>query len=261
MQITKMMKKTNLRTRGWLLAAALLLAAVVPATAKVPDEEDIAVQILDAESEYYYPNLMMRFRQGDLTLSDEAYHYLYYGYPYQEGYRPLEPNPAMDKVLLFASELDPDHPGVEQVHRLLAAVEEALQRDPFSPQLLNLKAYAYGALGDSERERTAYEQMRHIMMTIEDSGDGLTKETPCHIIMFDHALSLLASYGLETERARIISREVEYIPLVTPRLLIGKKVKGYYFDYGRIYRNKPEGYVFKRDRTWQFNNLPPRTYK
>jgi hypothetical protein len=79
--------------------------------------------------------------------------------------------------------------------------------------------------------------------------------------MFGHALSLLSTYDLHTERAQIISREVEYIPLTTPRMVMGKKVKGYYFNYSRIYRNKPEGYVFKRDRTWQFNNLKPREYK
>lgn len=39
------------------------------------------------------------------------------------------------------------------------------------------------------------------------------------------------------------------------------KVKGYYFDYSRIYWNKPEGYVFKRERTWQINNMKPRQYK
>ena len=29
----------------------------------------------------------------------------------------------------------------------------------------------------------------------------------------------------------------------------------------RVYWNKPEGYTYQRDRTWQFNNLKPRTYK
>ena len=41
----------------------------------------------------------------------------------------------------------------------------------------------------------------------------------------------------------------------------GKKRKGFYFDFSRVYWNKPEGYTYQRDRTWQFNNLKPRTYK
>ncbi len=241
----------------------LIFMLLIPllSEAKVPDEADITAKILDAESEYYYPNLMMRYQNGDLTLSDEAYHYLYYGYAYQEGYRPLETNEAMDKLLMLAATLDPDRPEVARLEKILLAADEALQRDPFSPQILNLKAYAYGALGNAEQERIAYEQMRRVMMTIEDSGDGQTQKTPCHILMFDHALSMMASYGLSHSKPRIISREVEFIPLNEPREIMGRKIKGYYFDYSRIYRNKPEGYVFKRDRTWQFNNLRPREYK
>lgn len=242
------------------LLAALCLG-VAAGWAKVPDEEDILARITNPESEYFYPNLMMRYRAGDLTLSDEAYHYLYYGFAYQSEYRPLESNEAFDKLMLLTSTLDIDHPELRLIEQILVAGEEALARDPFNPQVLNLMAYAYGALGNREKEQTAYEQMRHVLMAIEDSGDGLTKDTPCHILMFDHALNLLSSYELTTERARIISRDVEYIPLTTPRTVMGKKIKGYYFNYSRIYRNKPEGYVFKRDRTWQFNNLKPREYK
>ncbi len=237
-----------------LLWPALLMA-------KVPVEEDILEQISNPQSPYYYPNLMMRYERGDRTLTEEEYHYLYYGFAYQENYRPLEPDDALDKVMLLASTLDIDHPEVRALEQILIASDAALKRDPFNPRVLNLRAFAYGALGNREAEQTTYEQMRHVMMTIEDSGDGLTKDTPCHILMFDHALSLLASYGLNTEKGKIISREVEYIPLTAPRMVVGKKVKGYYFDYSRIYRNKPEGYTFKRDRTWQFNNLPPREYK
>lgn len=243
------------------ICTLLLLVLPLVLEAKVPDEEDILQQISNPESAYYYPNLMMRYQNGDLQLNEMEYHYLYYGYAYQAEYKPLEENDALDKVLLLASSLDVDHPEVATLEQLLGAIEEALRHDPFSPQILNLKAYAHGALGHHDKEQAAYEQMRHVMMTIEDSGDGLTKETPCHILMFDHALSLLASYGLGHQRAKIISREVEYIPLNVPRTIMGRKIKGYYFDYSRIYRNKPEGYVFKRDRTWQFNNLKPREYK
>ena len=63
---------------------------------------------------------------------------------------------------------------------------------------------------------------------------------------------------------RLLSYEspsVEFIPLTVPYTVEGKKRKGLYYDFGRIYWNKPEGYTYKRDRTWQFNNLKPRTYK
>jgi hypothetical protein len=40
-----------------------------------------------------------------------------------------------------------------------------------------------------------------------------------------------------------------------------ERIKGFYFDYSRIYRNKPDNVTIKRDRTWQINNLKPREYK
>ena len=64
---------------------------------------------------------------------------------------------------------------------------------------------------------------------------------------------LLAAKNIPVRESSIISRTVEYIPRVKKD---EKGVKGYYFDYGRIYWKKPEqGY--KRERSWQFNNLKP----
>ncbi|MBQ2017958.1 MAG: DUF4919 domain-containing protein, partial [Alistipes sp.] len=59
----------------------------------------------------------------------------------------------------------------------------------------------------------------------------------------------------------IVSRKVEFIPLVQPRRVPDGKIKGFYFDYSRIYRNKPDDVTFQKKRTWQFNNLGVREYK
>ena len=122
----------------------------------------------------------------------------------------------MDKAILIAQTVDFENPTHESLEKLIAAVNDALVQDPFSPKLLNLLAFAYGALGDSKNEQINYNRMNSILATIEDSGNGLKEEG---------------------------------------------RIKGYYFDYSRIYRNKPDDYVFKRPRTWQFNNLRPREYK
>ena len=93
------------------------------------------------------------------------------------------------------------------------------------------------------------------------SGDGRSDKFPMHIIMFSHANDVMASMGVETRRAEIVSRNVEYIPLVEPRKVPDGRIKGFYFDYSRIYRNKPDEVTFKKERTWQFNNLGVREYK
>lgn len=242
-----------------LLFALLLLASA--ASAKTPDEEDILDKTLDSGSPYYHTALMMRYNAGDATLTDEDYHYLYYGYAYQDEYKPLETNPYLDKVLLLAAAIDPERPNVETLEALISAGQDALAKDPFSPKLLNLMAFAYGALGDTAQERAYSDRTNGIIRTILASGDGLTQSSPRHILMFDHALDVLAAEGLPADKSRIVSRTVEFVPLVTPYVVEGKKRKGFYFDFGRVYWNKPEGYTYKRDRTWQFNNLKPRTYK
>ncbi len=252
------MEKTK-RTMKKLLSLLLLLPAL--ALAKTPDEEDIIARTMDTASPYYYASLLLRFNNGDETLTDEDYHYLYYGYAYQESYKPLESNPVMDKLLLMASGIDPDNPDPETLRTLLSVAGEARRLDPFSPQILNLMAFAYGALGEEGQQRACYHRMNGIIRAILASGDGFTQHTPRHILMFGHALDVLSAEGLVAGKSRVVSRSVEYVPLAEPYVVEGKKRRGFYFDFSRIYRNKPEGYTYKRERTWQFNNLKPRVYR
>ena len=242
-----------------LLLTLLLLPAL--AAAKVPVEEDIVAKTSDPDSPFYYTSLMMRYNAGDETLTDEDYHYLYYGYAYRDEYKPLAVNPDLDKMLMLASGIDPDKPDRATLETMVSVGNDALKRDPFSPKILNLMSFAYGALGDKEQEKAWSDRMNGVIRTILGSGDGFTQKTPRHILMFDHALDVMASEGYTYGKSRIISRTVEFIPFTAPRMVGDKKRKGLYYDFGRVYWNKPEGYTYKRDRTWQFNNLKPRTYK
>lgn len=239
----------------------LLLLIPALAAAKAPDEELILERTMDAASPYYYPALLMRYNAGDTTLTDEDYYYLYYGFAYRDEYKPLATNPDLDKMLMLMGGLDPDNPNVESLEGIVTFGTEALKRDPFSPTILNTLSYACGALGDREREKAYATHMNGILRTILASGDGFTQKTPRHVLMFSHALDALAAEGFTCGKARIVSRTVEFVPLAVPYVVEGKKRKGYYFDFGRVYWNKPEGYTYQRDRTWQFNNLKPRTYK
>ena len=238
----------------------LLLFLPLMATAKIPVEEDIIRQTLDSESPYYYPNLMLRYQSGDDTMTEEDYHYLYYGYAYQDAYKPLNANSDMDKAMLIAQTVDFENPTHESLEKLISAVNGDLAVLSAANRM-NLLAFAYGALGDSKNEQINYNRMNSILATIEDSGNGLKEGSAWHILMFGHALDLLAAHDRHYGKARVVSRSVEYVPLLEPVRTEEGRIKGYYFDYSRIYRNKPDGYVFKRPRTWQFNNLRPREYK
>lgn len=225
---------------------------------RVPDEDDILHQTLSATSPYYYTNLMLKYRNGAEKLTEEEYFYLYYGYLYQESYRPFVDNRALDEMLLIMSSIDVEMPSVAQLQSLIERGLEAMELDPFNPKMLNMLAFAYGALGDVQREQLYFDHLNGVLRTIESSGTGLKESSPWHILMFSHAYDLLASKGYQYGQSRIISRNVEYVPLTK---VLKDKIKGFYFDYSRVYRNKPDEVVIKRDRTWQFNNLKPREYK
>lgn len=225
---------------------------------RVPDEDDILHQTLSATSPYYYTNLMLKYRNGLEGLTQEEYFYLYYGYLYQESYRPFVENRALDEMLLIMSSIDVEMPSVAQLQSLIESGMEAMELDPFNPKVLNMLAFAYGALGDVQREQLYFDHLNGVLHTIESSGTGLKESSPWHILMFSHAYDLLASKGYQYGQSRIISRNVEYVPLTK---VLKDRIKGFYFDYSRVYRNKPDEVVIKRDRTWQFNNLKPREYK
>lgn len=239
----------------------VLLILPAMAAAQAPDETEIFDRISTSASPYYYPNLLIRYNAGDTTLTVNDYRYLYYGYAFRDEYKPLATNDNLDRTLLIASGLDPDKPRIEDLEALILAGLAALEQDPFSPKLLNLMAYAYGALGNKEQEAAYFDRMNKVIAAIQSTGDGLSQRSPQHILMFDHALDVMTASGLTPGKSRVVSRTTEYVPLVVAERIGDRKVKGLYFDYSRIYRNKPEGYTFKRERTWQFNNLKPREYK
>ncbi len=243
-----------------LLLSAILL--YLPLSAQdgvvVPTEEEILSKTLDVTSPYYYTNLMLKYRSGAESLTAEEYYYLYYGYYYSEEYRPFVENKAFDAMVDVMAGLNPSQPTIGQLEILIERGTEALEVDPFSPKVLNIMAYAYGALEDKERELLYFNHLNGILGAIERSGTGLKEESPWHILMFSHAYDLLASKSYIYNEARIISRSVEFVPLRTKS---HDGTKGFYFDYSRIYSRKPDDMAIKRDRTWQFNNLPPTTYK
>ena len=234
----------------------LSLFVAVSALGATPDNDRIFATIIDVNSPLYYPNLMLRYKEGK-PMSDQQYHYLYYVDAFQPSYKPLEVNQAMTRVQAIMARLSLDTPSVQDIDEVIAAGIVAMEHDPFSPTLLNILTYAYGASGDKVRELAYSEHMRGILKCIEQSGDGLKEKSPMHIIMFSHGLDYIASKGIGYRKSSIISRTVEFVPFDIPR----EKVKGYYFDYSRVYWNKPDDYTFKRERTWQFNNLKPREYK
>ena len=98
----------------------------------------------------------------------------------------------------------------------------------------------------------------HQFFTLVNFGEDLVD---LMVRFQEHNIFLGSVYRFMSAVFTVDQLATVFVPLLVPYVVDGKKRKGFYFDFGRVYWNKPEGYTYKRDRTWQFNNLKPRTYK
>lgn len=217
-----------------------------------PDNDDIFEQTINNASPYYYPALMLRYSAGDTTLTQEDYHYLYYGYAFSDDYKPLAAITAEDMVLMSLEKANAD-PGYDNMRDIIRYATEVMKYDPFSPSNLNFLAYAYGAIGDTVNEKINYDRLTKVLGAIEDSGTGITEKSPMHVLRFSHAVDVLGTMGLSVDKRLVVSRTTEYITVSDEKG--HKPAKGYYFDYSRIYWGKPED-APQKERRWKINDYP-----
>lgn len=232
-----------------ILSALLLGLTAAAQKPSAPDNDLILSRTIDSGSPFYYPSLKLRYDRGDTSLTAEDYRYLYYGYAYQDSYRPLEDIPA-EMELLMILEKNPE-PDSAACLRIIDKALEVMKADPFSPQNINFLTYAYGRLGDTVNERINAERFARIIETITGSGTGLKVDSPWHVLRFQHSADILAVKGLEIRKREVMTRSVEYISLMERG---ADKAKGYYFDFGRVYWKRPDTLPKARTGGLQLNN-------
>ena len=213
------------------------MCAAAGAQTTAPDNDRIFREIINSQSPYYYPALMLRYEAGDTTLTADDYRYLYYGYAYQPEYKPLEPVKGETQMLSVLEGIGEDkEPTAEEAERVIRYGKEIMQADPFSPRTLNFMTFAYTILGDTVNARIYADKRVKVLKAIEASGSGLREKSPWHILFFTHANDLLSSRGMDISKRMVRSNTVEYVHPVRRM----EEAKGYYFDFGRIYWKKPE---------------------
>lgn len=219
---------------------------------RVPDEEDVLARTLDQASQWYYPELMMRYVGGDTTLTVEDYHYLYYGYAYDANYRPLDNIPDNSEVLDLLRGVGENGASRSQAQLLLEAAKDVMLVDPFSPSNLNVMTFAYGVLGDSLNERISADRFNKLVAAIEASGSGLKENSPIHVLRHEHVNDLLLAKGLHIVNRTVRSTKVEYVQVQRN----GRNAKGYFFNFERIYWKRPEMMPEREKSNWMINGMP-----
>ncbi len=216
---------------------------------RVPSEEEILPKILDAGGAFYYPVLMQRYMDGE-ELTEDDYFYLYYGYAYNDNYDAHAEMPGAAVLYgVFSRSSRPDNAALLSV---VEACKLNMTVDPFSPANLNMMTYACEMLGDSVGMRVNAARFRGVVGAIESSGTGLRERSPWHILRFTHANDVVAARGLKVANRQVRSNTVEYIQ-VEPN---ADKVRGYFFNYERVYWRPYEGERVKKKSNWEFNGIP-----
>lgn len=236
----------------WLAATAAAVMAVSTANLsaqRVPDEQDILAKIMDSESPFYYPPMMLRFMAGDTTLTGDHYFYLYYGFAYDEAFNPRAELPGENRILeIFARTETPDR---QQAQTIIDAAKENMLVDPFNPGNINMMTFAYGILNDTINEIINSDRFTKIIAAIQSSGTGRRENSPWHVLRFSHANDVVAAMGFSIESRQVRTRTVEYV-----RLNRNPELKGLFFDFGRVYWVPSDSEAVRRTSRWKLNDIP-----
>ena len=207
-----------------------------------PDFETIKAVTLDPESEYYYPNLLKSFFSNDTTMTDDAYHYLYYGSMFQEDYNPYRNDP-------FASQLDATKP-LYRKHGNLTRNEKSqiqdlavksLANNPLNLTQLMYLVYAYEQSGKQNLAKMWKHKLDHLLLTISRSGTGADKEHAFVVADPSHEFDFFNLSGATVESQ---SFEEPYYEQVTVRIPGSNDTRTYWFDLHHVL----EQYYIKHPR-------------
>lgn len=161
---------------------------------QAPDYKVIEKNITDKTSDYYYPNLLERFKALDTLMSPVQYEYLYYGYTLQKEYKPYGSFSKQDELMKYLNnELkEADYP------KIINLLKEALEEYPFDLRAMNTLAYFYDKIGEQELTAKLDANFHNIIGVVLSSGDGKTCDKAFHVISVSHEYVLLSLFGLSS---------------------------------------------------------------
>ena len=178
--------------------------------------------IKNSKSEYYYPELMEKFQNGDSTLTLEQKRHLYYGFTFQENFKNFKFNGLLDSISKYEE--------INTQASLLKALkfrDEVLLKNPFEAGIIDGKIAIYKKLGDHKEFMKGIHQITLIFDSILSSGDGLTKDTAIVLtsVSLEYQIVSLLGYNPVKEPI-VIDKNFEFIEVEKN----DKNIKGIYFD-------------------------------
>lgn len=189
------------------------------------DFNNIRSAVTKKKSAFYYPVLLERYRNNDTTLSPEEFRYLYYGYTFQDEYRPYA---VHDADSLVSDLMMKDNPTVEDFSVIQEHCRELLELNPFSTRTLLTAAIACSRMGNTKEATLYYFKYNRILSAILSSGDGATEQSAWSVIFISDEVELIRSLEfVPSGKQKMIAKSLcDFIYVTTNDY----GVEGFYFD-------------------------------
>lgn len=205
------------------MSVAFLVVGVLTVfsrTTSHPDFKTIKAETLNPESRYYYPRLLASFlNQADTTLTDDEYHYLYYGTMFQDDYNPYRPNrytselSATEPLYLKA----PETLTRNEKEQIRSTAELILSDNPFNLRQLSYKVYALDKLQKNNLAKIWRHKLTHLLSVIFNSGTGVDKEHAFVITYPSNEIELFNIFGGVVQGMEFEEPYYEKVTVVFPQ--------------------------------------------
>jgi hypothetical protein len=201
-------------------------------TYQKPDYDLIKKEIQDSSSIFYYPKLISRLAQFDTTLNIEDYRHLYYGYLFQNEYKPYWNSPDEEKLVKFYRSEKIEEKDYDEIIKLAS---HSIEEFPFDLRQMNFLGYIYHLKGDDEMAKKVSYRFQGSFGAIMSSGDGKTCESGYHVISVSHEYVMLSMFQFQMKQ-QSFTGDCDYLELVKDE----RNIDGIYFNIEKLFAKNLE---------------------
>lgn len=224
-----------------LLFVLLLIAsmAAMPALARrqlkveKPDLEKIRADVLDPESEFYFPKLTKAYNANDTVMTPEQFRHFYLGYMFQEDY-----DPYRESKFNARTDSMRNQSGAYSKHDLDTIIyytEKSLLDNPFDLRQMSFLIHALKEKKKTLRAKFWEYRLENLLGVIKSTGTGEDIENAWYVIYPMHEYDMMQLLGYEAVSAEYPAEGidrliVEPLPETVKRLRGKDPAKSFYFN-------------------------------
>ena len=188
-----------------------------------PNYKKIKKNIQKEKSNFFYKDLMNRFKKADTTMTLEEKRHLYYGYIFDENYSPYSRSDYGDslRVVLRKEKIDS-----LDLNKIVEFTNKMLLENPFDLNAINYQLYSLDKLGNKESFDKRVNQLQIIVDALISSGNGKSKKEAFYVIYTSHEYDLLNILGFQFGGSQSLIEHYDYLTIIENEA----KLDGLYFD-------------------------------